>query len=159
MHGIPLRYGFAADPEESSAAAAEDATDAVDVAAIQATATNDARGLWRTWRLPMDGSPTRRTRRVYVIEANEDADLAAITGSVQNSLIAAGEAEPQVEVYPTRFELPRYHRFAQAYGELIIPRTDPSARCGSLRRVGSGNGSLVPSGSSNRRRPGTPQTR
>jgi hypothetical protein len=131
--GVPLAYGFAATLPDEFAATAQRQADEADAAAVDATAAAGARGLWRAWRLPTEGAPMQQARRVYVIEADEDADLTSIMGTVQRALARAGEADPQVEVYPTGSDLPSYQRFARAYGELIWSRTpDPEVRIAVL---------------------------
>jgi hypothetical protein len=108
--------------------------DRVCEAAIQsATATEQARALWRAWRFPADGSPWPDPRRVYLVETDQDADLAAVTDAVQETLRAAGEDEPQVETYPVGAVLPQYQRRARAFGALLWSRIpDPGVRIAEL---------------------------
>jgi hypothetical protein len=113
---------------------AADPHDRVCEAAIRSvTAAAQARALWRAWRFPADGSPWPDPRRVYVVETDEDADLAAVTYLVQKALRTAGEDAPQVETYPVGAELPEYQRRARAFGALLWSRTpDPGVRIAEL---------------------------
>jgi hypothetical protein len=86
------------------------------VAAVSAEPT--ARGLWRAWRTPGDGSPYPPPRAVYVVAA-ENGDLAGLAGRLQRVLAAAGETAPQVEVVPVVEEPPDYQRAACARGALL----------------------------------------
>jgi hypothetical protein len=128
----PLRYGFTvALPDDTTAFA--DAPGA-DEAAIETTSQlAGPRGLWRAWRLPSEGTTGRNARRVYVVEADESANLVRITGDIQHALAAVGERHPQVEVYPTGTELQTYQRFARSHGQLLWSRTpDPGMRIAVL---------------------------
>jgi hypothetical protein len=90
-----------------------------DEAAVRAAAAAPAAvGVWRAWRYPADGAPWPPPRRVFVIEtgAADEPDLAA---RMQLRLAAAGEVDPQVEVYQSGTELPIYQDLARAHGELL----------------------------------------
>ncbi|MDP9792686.1 hypothetical protein J2S43_001198 [Catenuloplanes nepalensis] len=82
-------------------------TDLHDRAAVDAAG---AARLWRTWRYPVsgDGPP----KRVYLLLAAVDADVVALTAAVQAALAAAGETDPQVEVFVDADDLPPYQRAA-----------------------------------------------
>lgn len=56
---------------------------------------------------------------MFVVEVSNSADIAGVTGRLQQRLAAAGETSPQVEVYPRDTELPTYQRLARGYGELV----------------------------------------
>lgn len=132
--GAPMRYEFAAEwPATGDVLGAEVAA-AGDAAVVDAArAGSGARGLWRSWRIPTGDAPSQVARRVYTVEADEDADLALMTRTIQDALAQAGEVDPQVEVYPTGTELPVYQRFAQAYGGLLWSRSpDPGVRIAVL---------------------------
>ena len=130
--GIPLMYGFAATLPEG--AAADPNAVGADDAAVAATAgLAGTRGLWRAWRLPMQAASATDTKRVYVVEADDDVDVISVTGDIQRALAAVGEKDPLVEVYPTGFDLPSYQRFARSLGELLWSRTpDPGVRIAVL---------------------------
>ena len=99
--------------------------DGVDDAALAAVSDEPAvRGLWRVWRYPCEGSRLFTVRRVYLLECDANADLPVITVRTQERLAAAGEIDPQVEVYPVRVGLPRYQRLARSGGTLMWAR-DP----------------------------------
>jgi hypothetical protein len=106
---IPLELeggGAAADP-------------AADQAAVRVLAAEPgAIGLWRAWRFPADGAPWPPPRRVFVAEVAA-ADAAGVAARLQDRVAAAGEADPQVEVYESGFEIPVYQEFARTYGELL----------------------------------------
>ena len=106
-------------------------TQIVDDTAVKAAVVlGTVRGIWRASRISPDSS---QAKCIYTVEADEDANFATIAWSVQRALEAIGEAHPQVEVYPTGFELPPYHRFARAHGELLWARTpDPGVRIAVL---------------------------
>src|SRR5262249_23309810 len=65
---------------------------------------------WQSWRLPDNNAPWPPARQVFVVETEPDADLPALTARLQHVLAAAGEVNPQVEVYPTRREPPAYQQ-------------------------------------------------
>jgi hypothetical protein len=123
--GAEHPYLFAAT-QDSAPAGAEPAAGAgssVDAAAISAVAElAGVVGVWRAWR-SRDEEAVVEPRRVYVIEVEPDANLVAICATIQRALATAGEADPQVEVYPQGTELSIYHRFARAHGELIWARS------------------------------------
>ena len=101
-----------------------DPEDRVDQAAIESVAAEPGGvALWRSWRFPVDRSPWPAPRRVYVLETTDAADVVALTGSFQDALVAAGERDPQVEVYPIGADLPNYQRMARAYGAIVWTRT------------------------------------
>jgi hypothetical protein len=100
------------------------------------------RALWRVWRFPGDGAPWPPPRRVYVVEVDRGAELAGVTAWLQDAVAAAGETDPQVEVYPIHGSLPSYQRLARAYGALIWAReSDQSLRVATvLHQYGPGAG-------------------
>jgi hypothetical protein len=130
--GFALGYRFAARPPDGGDTGGDH--DPVDRAAIRtAVAVAGARGLWRAWRLPTQASPSHRMARVFVVEADADADVIVVTGELQRAVRAAGQVDPQVEVYPTGFEPPGYLRLARSGGELLWSRTpDPGVRVAVL---------------------------
>ncbi len=75
------------------------------VLAVVALEESVVLGVWRAWRYPADGAPWPPPHRVFLVETDTDADLAAIAACMQQALLAAGEADPQVEVYSTGAEL------------------------------------------------------
>jgi hypothetical protein len=113
---LPVAYGFW--PE---LAGADGGPDLAAVGLVEST--SGVRGLWRTWRVRRDGSRWSRSRRVYVVEVDADADPVAITATVQQGLVVAGEMHPQVEVYVTGADVPPYLRLARAGGELLWARS------------------------------------
>lgn len=111
--------------------------DDVDRAALGAVADDPAiRALWRVWRYPIHQSAPLEIRRMYLIECDSEADLITVTATKHATLADAGEIDPQVEVYPTRADLPRYHRLARASGALLWAREpDPGIRIARLYDV------------------------
>jgi hypothetical protein len=119
FHGFApqIPVDLLSDAEGTPTSAAQ--PDGADQAAVQAVAAEPgAAGLWRAWRFPDDGAPWPLPKRVYVVEgaALDEPGLAARTAE---RLAAAGEADPQVEVYRTGFEVPVYQELARSYGELL----------------------------------------
>ncbi|MGW0434749.1 hypothetical protein ACWDV4_19710 [Micromonospora sp. NPDC003197] len=94
--------------------------DSPDQAAVATVADHPGvRGLWRAWRLPVDGSPWPPPRRVYVAEVTDPADCAGLTAILQHALAGAGESAPQVETYPMGEMPPFYQRSACGSGALL----------------------------------------
>jgi hypothetical protein len=120
----PYRFG-PAPPDAPAPPRPDDAPlDEVDRAAVAAVAAEaGAHGLWRAWRYPADEAPWPPPRRIYLVETADTADLVELTARIQRHLAAAGETDPQVEVFPTAAELPSYQRSARAYAGLIWART------------------------------------
>jgi len=58
-------------------------------------------------------------KRVYLVQAGEQADLVALTARVQHALEAAGEPTPQVESYAYGEQLPAYQLTVRRNGELL----------------------------------------
>ena len=114
-------YAFAwrkpADPAATAAGPSPGARS--DEAAVRAAAAESAAvGVWRAWRYPAGGAPWPPPRRVFVVEtgAPGEPDLVA---RMQLRLAAAGEVDPQVEVYRSGAELPIYQELARSHGELL----------------------------------------
>lgn len=94
--------------------------DPFDAAAVAVVAERaGVRGLWRSWRLPVDGSPWPPPRRVYLIELTDPADCPTLTVELQRALAAAGDTAPQVETYPGGEMPPFYQRSACGSGALL----------------------------------------
>jgi hypothetical protein len=121
-------YGFGPTPPDTQPPprpddAPLDDLDRVAVAAVSEEA--GVSGLWRAGRYPADESPWPPPRKVYLAEADTDADPVDTTARIQSRLAAAGETAPQVEVFPVGAELPTYQRLARAYAGLIWASTPP----------------------------------
>jgi len=108
----------------------EDASNAMLISALAeqdllATATDEPglRGIWSAVRSPVDGAPYPPPRVVYVVEIDDEheeaAEPAELAGQFQESLLAAGERDPQVEVVPLGSSNLRYQRAAQKNGRLL----------------------------------------
>jgi len=126
--GTMLGCEFAAAPESRPK------TGAPDRAAVRTVpGLTGVIGLWRTYRVPAGNPLLPWTVPIYVVESDERADLVAVTAELQDALQAAGLADSQVEVYPTGYALPSYHRLARACGELLWSRSpDPGVRIAVL---------------------------
>jgi hypothetical protein len=81
------------------------------------------RGLWSAVRRPAGDVPYPEPRVVYVAEVDDDADdvgePAELAGRFQETLSAAGERDPQVEVVSMHGARPLYQRSAQRGGKLL----------------------------------------
>ena len=112
--------GVAADTSPAGYVVEAQPEDDIDAAALSAVrSVGTARAIWRAWRYPGDGAPWPPPRRVWVVEANEEADLVGIALTLQKAVEHAGEVHPQVEVYPTGAHLPSYQRLARSFGGLM----------------------------------------
>lgn len=113
------------------------AADVVDAAVVTAAEAAPAiLALWRAWRLPEGGSPWPPPRRVFVVEiaTNEQVEVANV---LQQTLVSAGETDPQVEVYQTGADVPTYQNLARANGALLWARTaEPAVRVAALFPTG-----------------------
>ncbi|WP_340687946.1 hypothetical protein LCL61_18310 [Amycolatopsis coloradensis] len=127
----PPPWRFSADrvqPDDSEQD--EDASNAMLLSALAeqdllAAATDEPglRGLWSAVRSPVDDAPYPPPRVVYVAEVDEEHEEATapaeLAGRFQESLIAAGERDPQVEVVPLGSGDLRYQRAVQQNGKLL----------------------------------------
>lgn len=99
------------------------ALDQIDQAGVDAAARESSvSALWRAWRLPSDGSPWPRARRVFVVTVQPDHDddeLPALTSRLQEALSVAGETDPQVEVCCEHLPVPDYQSSACAHAALL----------------------------------------
>lgn len=107
--------------------------DDTDRAAVAAARREPAvLALWRSWRVPADGSPWPLPRRVFIVEARAggsdrltgpgtrpDSTLPALTSRLQAALTAAGEVDPQVEVCRVQQPVPSYQSTARAHSALL----------------------------------------
>ncbi|MQS37524.1 hypothetical protein [Streptomyces katsurahamanus] len=114
------------------------------VLAMAASDESAVRAVWRCLRMP-EGAPwpPARTARVFVVETDRGAELAGITGRLQDALAAAGEESPRVEVCPRGAELPEYQAQARLAGALIWAResgTDGGAGGGIAGRGRTADG-------------------
>jgi hypothetical protein len=137
----PVRWYFTDDPPgaadtETDGEAREESAGREELDQAMADALDvepDAIGCWRAWRVPPDGPPSGPGKAVFVVEVSADADVAGMTAHLQQQLAAAGEASPQVEVYPWHIELPVYQRLARGYGELVwAVEEDPGMQLASI---------------------------
>jgi hypothetical protein len=91
--------------------------DDIDRAAVTAATGAGVTRLWRAWRYPATG--LQSPRRIYLAETPADIDPVKVAGRLQEGLIRAGEAAPQVETYTAETRLPRYHRSALSEAEAL----------------------------------------
>jgi hypothetical protein len=136
----PLLWHFtdvppvAAMTEEGAAEAASVAAGDLERAITTALAAEPgAIGSWLAWRIPPDDVPPAPAKAVFLVEVGADAGAAGVTARLQQRLAAAGEASPQVEVYPWDIELPVYQSLARGCGELIWAATeDPGMQLAAI---------------------------
>jgi hypothetical protein len=139
----PLLWAFSDDPAEAADAQAGQgepvqgeaqdasiATGKLDQAMAEALAEEPgAIGCWRARRVPLDDAPAMPAKAVFTVEVESDTDLPGAAGRLQQRLITAGEASPQIEVYPVDYDLPLYQRLARGYGQLVwAAAPDPGMR-------------------------------
>jgi hypothetical protein len=119
-------YAFAQRPGPGAGTAPDEA------AVAAAAGEPGVVGVWRAWRFPADGSPWPPARRVFVVEAGS-GDEAGVAARVARGLVAAGEVDPQVEVYQSGSELPVYTELARSHGELLwAAAPDPGIQLASI---------------------------
>ncbi|TDD83162.1 hypothetical protein E1202_25875 [Saccharopolyspora karakumensis] len=110
----------------------ESADDADEAAVRAAERVGGVRALWRSGRVSAE-----TTEPVYLVEAEQDADLVELTAEIQHELTEAG-AEPRVEVFHADAAPTRYHDAALAASELVWNPAPPAR----LARVFDGADSL-----------------
>jgi len=101
--------------------------DLVDEAIVAAAARIGMSAVWRSWRAPADGSPWPAARRVFVVQADPElsgTELVGATAWLQETLVAAGEPDPQVEVCGPGSTVPAYQSTACAHAALIWAAED-----------------------------------
>ena len=77
-------------------------------------------GVWRAWRFPAHDTPWPPPRRVYLVQGDAaDEALARVAPVLQDALLAAGENDPQVEVFADPGALPAFQRTALGFGALL----------------------------------------
>lgn len=97
------------------------AADAVDAAAVAALTADRVRAeplaLWRAWRYPGFSAQWPPPKRLFLVQVRtRPVSLAA---ELQAALAAAGESEPQVEVFTDPDDLPAYQRTALDFAALL----------------------------------------
>ncbi|QKV74026.1 hypothetical protein [Amycolatopsis sp. Hca4] len=124
----PLLWRFSLDWGAVEAAEGDDG--ALLIAALaeqdllaEVTGVPGIRGFWSAVRRPAGDVSHPEPRVVYVVEVDDDADdadePAELAGRFQETLSAAGERDPQVEVVSMHGVRPRYQRAAQQGGKLL----------------------------------------
>ncbi|RKR86733.1 hypothetical protein BDK92_0998 [Micromonospora pisi] len=100
---------------------AADETDRAAVAAVRAQRDEGAplRALWRAWRFPAIDTQWPPPRRIYLLQADNEAVLPARAAALQHALELAGESDPQVEAFCDADELPAYQRTALGFSTLL----------------------------------------
>ncbi|MFI6763599.1 hypothetical protein ACIBF5_31195 [Micromonospora sp. NPDC050417] len=101
-----------------------DEIDAAAVAAMAALAARaPVRALWRVWRFPAMGTEWPPSRRVYLLQADDEVSLPGLAAGLQNALAAAGETHPQVEAFLDPDALPAYQRTSLGFSALLWTAT------------------------------------
>jgi hypothetical protein len=122
---VPYRFG---DPNGLGGPAGDgretlrDAMDAVAVGAVERLGGLIA--IWRVFRHSADGAVVR----VYLAEAEADADLAEIVAETQYELADGSADIPRVEVFAEGTPLPPYHDAALAGATLVWAATETDVR-------------------------------
>jgi hypothetical protein len=77
--------------------------------------------VWRSWRFPALDTPWPVPKRIYLVLLDRAARpaLIEVCGAVQAALVAAGEADPQVETFTGDDPLPDYHATALRRSALL----------------------------------------
>ncbi|GLY93144.1 hypothetical protein [Actinoplanes sp. NBRC 103695] len=100
-----------ADPIDESIRAAVSAGDVGGVPIL---------GVWRAWRFPAHNTPWPPPRRIYLVQGDAaDESLVRVAPVLQDALTAAGETDPQVEVFREPGALPAFQRTALGFGALL----------------------------------------
>lgn len=92
--------------------------DETDRAVLESIVSHPVAACWRTMRGGADA--------VYLVQAHEGADLAAITAIAQRALAARGELAPRVEVFAPDTVLPAYHEAALRSATLLWAADEPA---------------------------------
>jgi hypothetical protein len=120
-------YTFAAEAPlemQPGGATRSPGAESMDQSAVEAVAAEpSAMGVWRAWRFPSSGASWPPPRRVFVVEVRVLDDLGAAV-RIQERLAAAGEVDPQVEIYQSGRQIPAYQEFARSSGELLWAAAD-----------------------------------
>jgi hypothetical protein len=124
--GAALAYTVDLTAEVASGAGWLDEVDAAAVAAVAdvAAASEDdvrVRALWRSWRYPSLPAPWPPPKRLYLVltTASDEAPLPPLADWLARVLVAAGEADPRVEVFGDADALPPFHRAALGLAALL----------------------------------------
>jgi len=121
---VQVPAGLTVEPVSPPRSRAKSAGNPEEVMTKAIAKEQGARGVWRAWRFPSDGALWPPPKRVWVVEVDDGIHEIDVADRLQKRLAAVGEADPQVEVYQTGYELPVYQEFARAYGELLWAATD-----------------------------------
>lgn len=107
------------DPAEVADLA--DAPDSVDRAlVVAAAAVPGVRAVWRAWRMPPSARPWHDPLRVAVVSVDDAVgSLPALAVHLRQSMVAAGDAEAQVEVCWAGLDAPYYQTLARSCGTLL----------------------------------------
>lgn len=98
-----------------------DAPDAVDRALVAAaSAVPGVRAVWRAWRMPPSARPWHDPLRVVVVSVDDTVgSLPALTVHLRQSMVAAGDADAQVELCWAGLDAPYYQTLARSCGVLL----------------------------------------
>jgi hypothetical protein len=107
-------------PQDRTADPADtlDPADRALVAAASAIPT--VRAVWRAWRMPSTARPWQDPVRVAVVSVDDTMDsLPAASAQLRQAMVAAGDAEAQVEVCWAGLDAPYYQTLARSSGSLL----------------------------------------
>jgi hypothetical protein len=93
--------------------------DRIDEAAVRAAEADDVVGLWRAWRAAAPSTFFPSPKRLFLLQAQVDADAVALTARVYRALVAAGELHPLVEVFDRPELLPPLSRHALTRADVL----------------------------------------
>ncbi|XVV13937.1 hypothetical protein ACQP2X_06155 [Actinoplanes sp. CA-131856] len=101
--------------------------DAIDEALRAAAPGLPVVAVWRAWRFPARTTPWPPPRRVYLVQTTAAGDrIAAIAPALQDALTAAGETDPQVDVFTDSGALPAFQRTALGFSALLYASAPPT---------------------------------
>ena len=117
---------------DGTSAAAPALTELDAAAVVVAGAQPGLHGLWRAWRLPDDDLEWPPPKRVFLVEVAARGGRHLVADRFARVLRAAGEVDPQVEVWAVDEDPPAYQMLARDGAALLWAARPP----GQLRTAG-----------------------
>jgi hypothetical protein len=122
---LPYRFGDEYGITMPNGDGWESQKDAMDAVAVEAgERVGGLIGIWRVFRHAHEGP----ARRVYLAEAETQADVAELVAEMQYALTEASEDTPRVEVFTEGTPLPSYHDAALGGATLVWAAEDTPVR-------------------------------